>query len=442
MPLLNSDGYWYYDTQGSRNEIFIREHRAVSMVTRIKDWDADPIDYYLIEFKSVVSLNLANISKDVGPDLMSRIKDPNDECYIILENFHEGFSNLIGEIYEWVIDRYEIPPQKLILFSGALDLQQKFDEYVKLYGRRPFQYHSMLEFEFAVQSDWFGMIADKYGIHTMTLPSDSHSHEVPAGGSHLVPIDGDAGLATQVANGKAKMPNVLQSKEYPKKFLNFNRRWRLHRPLMTALLESSDLLKLGHVSLAKSDDNRTWTTELDYIIQESFLFHEGIHRVLVANRERISNIGELTLDKPDLSINQAQLETSDHIDKLYEDTYFSLVSETIFFTEYRDWEDSCFLSEKIFKAILFRHPFVLCATPHTLKYLRGLGYKTYSPVIDESYDSIEDNWLRLIAILKEVDRLCKLEGEALEDYLKFCREIAEHNFTVLTHKKEFIYKHT
>lgn len=66
MPLLNSDGYWYYDTQGSRNEEFIREHRAVSMVTRIKDWDADPIDYYLIEFKSVVSLNLANIAKTLG----------------------------------------------------------------------------------------------------------------------------------------------------------------------------------------------------------------------------------------------------------------------------------------------------------------------------------------------------------------------------------------
>lgn len=426
MPLLNSDGYWYYDTQGSRNEEFIREHRAVSMVTRIKDWDADPIDYYLIEFKSVVSLNLANIAKDVGPALMSRIKDPDDECYMILENFHEGFSNLIGEIYEWVIDRYEIPPQKLILFSGALDLQQKFDEYVKLYGRRPFQYHSMLEFEFAVQSDWFGMIADKYGIHAR----NSNGEVSPFG------------IDEQITNGKAMMPNVLQSKEYPKKYLNFNRRWRLHRPLMTALLESSDLLKLGYVSLAKSDDNRTWTTELDYIIQESAHYNEGIHRVLVANREKIANIGELTLDKPDLSINQAKLETSDHIDQMYEDTYFSLVSETIYFADYLDWEDSCFLSEKIFKAILFRHPFVLCATPHTLKYLRGLGYKTYSPVIDESYDSIDDNWLRLVAILKEVNRLCKLEGEALEDYLKFCREIAEYNFNVLLNKREFIYKHT
>ena len=106
-----------------------------------------------------------------------------------------------------------------------------------------------------------------------------------------------------------------------------------------------------------------------------------------------------------------------------------------------DWEDSVFLSEKIFKAILFRHPFVLIATPDTLKYLKSLGYKTFSPVIDESYDSIEDNHLRLIAILTEVNRLCKLEGEALEDFLKYCRVIAEHNHNVLVNKKQFIYKH-
>jgi hypothetical protein len=73
--------------------------------------------------------------------------------------------------------------------------------------------------------------------------------------------------------------------------------------------------------------------------------------------------------------------------------------------------------------------------------LKGLGYKTYSPVIDESYDSIEDNYLRMIAILKEVNRLCKLEGEALEDFLKYCRVIAEHNHNVLVNKKQFIYKH-
>jgi hypothetical protein len=418
MALINKSGYWYYDTQGSDNDVFVRELREVSMATRIKDWDADPNDYYLIEFKTVLSLHQAPIDQDVGIANMERIRDPNDNCYLILENFHEGFNHIIAQIYQFVIDRHRIPPEKVILYSGALDLQDQIETYCKEHDRKPFGFESYLEFEFSVQSDYEGLIANKYnpdGMRHMEEVMQKHSGEM--------------------------LPNTLQSKKYDKKFLNFNRRWRLQRPMMTALLKASDLLDKGYVSLGLSDDGRLWDTELSHIIGEAQLFHKGIHRVLLANKGAIETMGELKLDKQDLSINQAKLETTDHLNKMYEDTYFSLVSETIFFHKYRDWEDSCFLSEKIFKAILFKHPFVLIATPNTLKYLKGLGYKTYSPVIDESYDSIEDNYLRMIAILKEVNRLCKLEGEALEDFLKYCRVIAEHNHNVLVNKKQFIYKH-
>lgn len=404
MTLLNkNNGYYYYDTSGSRNEQFIRELRETSMICRIRDWDNDPIDYYLVEFKTVISLHYADLKADIMPSIMKRILDPKDDCYLILENFHEGFNHIIEEIYRFVIDRYNIPPHKVILYSGALDIQDNLESYCNENNREPFQFHSMLEFEFSVQSDYDGTI-----IHGV---------------------------------GENMMPATLESKEYPKKFLNFNRRWRTHRPMMTALLRCADLLEKGYVSLGKSDDNRGWETELDHIISEANLYHKGMHRVFNAHRKSIESIGELILDKPDLRINQAKLEATDDLADLYSNTYFSLVSETIYFKDYLDWEDSVFLSEKIFKAILFRHPFVLIATPDTLKYLKSLGYKTFSPVIDESYDSIEDNHLRLIAILKEVNRLCKLEGEALEDYLAYCRVITEHNFNVLINKKEFIYKH-
>ena len=75
-----------------------------------------------------------------------------------------------------------------------------------------------------------------------------------------------------------------------------------------------------------------------------------------------------------------------------------------------------------------------------MKYLKALGYKTFT-VIDESYDSIEDNTLRMIAIVKEINRLCKLKGPALEDYLNYCREICDYNFKVSPEKKEFSYGH-
>ena len=399
MPLLNHNSYWYFDTEGSENQHLIRQERNNSMFRRIKDWENEPDDYYLIEFKSIESIERVNLITIIPEEIFARIKDPEDNCYLILENFHEGFSYIIKQIYESVIDRYKIHPRKMILFSGALDIQENLDEYVERNNVVPFRLETMLEFELSVQSTWENDITEEY-------------------------------------------PITLQSKKYDKKFLNFNRRWRPHRPLLTALLKICDLLKYGHVSLAPSDDNRGWKNQMDHIIQICRdLDDDRLAEVLMMHRRHIENMPDLYLDKPDLTINQASAEVTPEINKLYEDTYFSVVSETIFFTGYRNWEDSAFLSEKTFKAILFKHPFILVATPNTLKYLKAIGYKTFSPVIDESYDSIEDNTLRMIAILKEINRLCKLSGPALESYLKYCRKICEHNFKILTEKKTFSYPH-
>lgn len=399
MPLLNHNSYWYFDTQGSRNEELIREERSNSMFRRIKDWDNEPDDYYLIEFKAITALERVNLITIIPEDILARIKNPDDPCYLILENFHEGFSYIIKQLYDSVITRYKIPPHKMILYTGALDIQEKLDEYVERYKVKPFRLEAMLEFELSTQSRWEHDITEDY-------------------------------------------PVTLQSMKYHKKYLNFNRRWRAHRPLLTALLKVCDLIDKGYVSLAPSDDNRSWKREMDHIIEICREHNnERLAHILMKNRTEIENMGDLYLDKPDLTVNQALAEITPEIRKMYEHTYFSVISETIFFTNYRNWEDSAFLSEKTFKAILFKHPFILVATPNTLKYLKAIGYKTFSPVIDESYDSIEDNTLRMIAIVKEINRLCKLEGPALESYLKYCREICDYNFKVFTEKKQFSYGH-
>ena len=80
---------------------------------------------------------------------------------MILENFHEGFNRIIPEIYAFVIDKYKIPAAKVILWSGALDIQKQIDEYALNTGKEKFKYASMIEFEFSVQSDYFGMFDPK-----------------------------------------------------------------------------------------------------------------------------------------------------------------------------------------------------------------------------------------------------------------------------------------
>lgn len=66
-----------------------------------------------------------------------------------------------------------------------------------------------------------------------------------------------------------------------------------------------------------------------------------------------------------------------------ENTCVNLVPETSVI------EPMFFITEKTYKTILFKHPFVLWGNPFMLKYLRSLGYITFSNIFDETYDSIQ-----------------------------------------------------
>jgi hypothetical protein len=83
----------------------------------------------------------------------------------------------------------------------------------------------------------------------------------------------------------------------------------------------------------------------------------------------------------------------------YDSTYFSVVVETILqgMAGYR-W-----VSEKSFKPIAYKHPFIVIAQHGSLKKLRSLGFETYENLFDESYDDIYDFDQRLDAVIKNID---------------------------------------
>jgi hypothetical protein len=94
----------------------------------------------------------------------------------------------------------------------------------------------------------------------------------------------------------------------------------------------------------------------------------------------------------------------------YIDTYFSLVTETVF--EY----PHSFRTEKIWKPIAIGHPFVAVSNAGYYRDLRELGFRTFDGLIDESFDSIQDNQQRLERIAQEVEWLCQ------QDLAKFVQE--------------------
>lgn len=90
-----------------------------------------------------------------------------------------------------------------------------------------------------------------------------------------------------------------------------------------------------------------------------------------------------------------------------------------------------FITEKTWKGISCRKPFIMYSTPQHLERLKILGYKTFSPYIDESYDLIENNKDRFYAIVEEIDRINKLPPQEFIDLIVSVQPIIEHNFKIL-----------
>jgi hypothetical protein len=90
-----------------------------------------------------------------------------------------------------------------------------------------------------------------------------------------------------------------------------------------------------------------------------------------------------------------------------------------------------FITEKTYRAIFYKKPFILISQYKALAMLREEGYKTFNSFIDETYDTYEKYEDRVNAVIKEITRLNSLPINELEDIARGCSEIVEHNFNKL-----------
>ena len=94
------------------------------------------------------------------------------------------------------------------------------------------------------------------------------------------------------------------------------------------------------------------------------------------------------------------------------------------------------ITEKTFKAIVCNKPFLMFSVVNFLADLRETGFKTFSPFINESYDTINDNEQRLIALVNEIKRINDLPTDEYRILLDHCNSIAAENFKILQDKQE------
>jgi len=205
---------------------------------------------------------------------------------------------------------------------------------------------------------------------------------------------------TENVDAGQHMEDIFQKQQKPYKFLFLNGRSRWHRIELIKRLQP----------------------ELESALWSNLDAGPGLSRTLPPEYE-VPRYSDTANPQTDHSYVKSDLFKNEWGEiylypKPYVDTYFSLVSETVFRMPYS------FRTEKIWKPIVMGHPWIAAASRGFYRDMHNLGFKTYGHLIDESFDLIDCNHDRLARIVAIVKDLC---SQDLAAFLKECYTVSKYN---------------
>lgn len=222
--------------------------------------------------------------------------------------------------------------------------------------------------------------------------------------------------------------NKLIVKPYNYDFISFNRIItddRSYRIYFVSLLKEAGLLDMGLVSFNVADnlfdDWRDEVSDANTKLSQHARQHAEKHLInvdkLVIDHHKIHGSASANIPRTIGSYIAPEFPKPVGID-----SFWHIVTETVFYY------DKLHLTEKIFKPIVSKQPFILLAAPGNLAYLKSYGFKTFDSVIDESYDNILDNDLRTEAVVRQLHWYCKLTPDEKTDIIRQLEPIINYNF--------------
>jgi hypothetical protein len=254
-------------------------------------------------------------------------------------------------------------------------------------------------------------------------------------------------------NNNWKLFHTSQTKQnysITKKFVCLNGRPRLHRLAICSEIINRDLRKDCFLSFHTLD--REKNDDLENIKHALKKVFPNIFESTVQNWKQIHNELPIRLT---LTENWDNMHCPNYDDMyMYRSSLFSIVNETFFFgfnnlknKKLHDdnmitWGFGTFFTEKTWNCVKVKHPFILCSTPNALRDFRELGYKTFSPYIDETYDSVENDEKRILMIMSEVERLCNMDDKTIIDWKNKVDEICEYNYNIFLGKNNQVKIHS
>ena len=328
--------------------------------------------------------------------------------YIIINYIHEGhihhqnYKDLHNELF-----RYKIPANKVFFVSSNVNGKKQYETFCNKMSVLTKEKMHILEVNHMLESSvdiYHYVIDNNYNKDLDKL--------LPYKQSFVNKQDLD------------DMRDTIREKY----FLSYNRVIREYRLALVAMIYKMGLQDKGIISLgAKEVDTAfggVWPTHIGDFIKD-----KQQNEVVSNALKKIKPLYPIDADG-DIDANWIYKDDEkwggvvgqwSNFSHQYKRIYFNVVTESCYY------EDCIYMSEKVFKPISNLVPFIIVSNPFFLAKLREIGFKTFSPWIDESYDEEVDNDKRFFMILDEIKRLCSMSKEEIHKWYYEMEDILLYN---------------
>lgn len=381
-------------------------YRTMTILKDIEGYEYVPTaylkdnDYFIYELTTEMDDNnwLDNPDMDIfkythiSDFVLDQIKHKNG--YILIEVSHESPAMFLffDNIHTYFTAR-EIPLNKVILITGSINIGEIYKHYCnhfEITGRERMTVHGY---------EWYEYLSSKELNELEKLPEPNDNFY-----------------------------------KVQRTFLCYNRRFKPHRTDLYVLFFKYGLLDRTYYSMPVVADTYDNTTFKENYRQEEALTAGDIPKMKqmfrdmynLGDEEELNHInGKLPMVVDTRTTLKEMIKLVDPAESLYDCSLLSVVTESNFYS------NDIFNTEKTWKAIANRHPFILVGPYKSLEYLKSLGYKTFSDFWDEGYDNIESPMARLLTIVDLCKTIEEWDWQTKKDFFNEVTKVTDYNFNLL-----------
>jgi len=216
-------------------------------------------------------------------------------------------------------------------------------------------------------------------------------------------------------------------------FLCMNGEARSHRMYTLAMMKELEIFDLGATSLWFENKpgslTKNTTADLSILKNLDLCLTSNLSRIndqLILTREQrtimLKWVDKLTKHRSSILEGNPNEHDSKYQANFLQLALWNVVTETVGEYPYS------YFTEKTWKAVLTKRPFILLGGHHSLNQIKNLGFKTFDRWIDESYDNQKYFAGRCDVALRALSKFCHYDQNQLQNIALEMQDILEYNF--------------